>query len=56
LLLFSSHSQNDSQEFERLLIQYGARCVEGVGDEVDKLEAELRKKLPQAKHVDLEPS
>jgi len=47
---------NDLVEFEKLLINYGAACVEGVGDEVDKLEAEIKIKLPEAKHVDLEPS
>jgi len=50
-----NHSENDT-EFEKILIKYGASCVEGVGDEVDNLEAQIRQTLPEAKHVDLEPS
>lgn len=47
---------NDGDAFEKVLLKYGAACVEGVGDEVDKLEDEIKLMLPAAKHVDLEPS
>jgi zinc transporter 9 len=43
------------QALERLLIEFGGQVTDAVGDEVDRIEEELSKAAPEARHVDLEP-
>eukprot|EP01129_Flabellula_baltica_P013189 TRINITY_DN607_c5_g1_i1.p1 TRINITY_DN607_c5_g1~~TRINITY_DN607_c5_g1_i1.p1 ORF type:complete len:408 (+),score=72.26 TRINITY_DN607_c5_g1_i1:43-1266(+) len=42
------------EEIRTLLKSYGASVVEGLGDEVDRLETNIRKEVPEARFVDLE--
>ena len=46
---------NGPQALERLLVEFGAEVTAVVGDEIDRLEAELTEAAPEAQHVDLEP-
>ena len=42
------------EDFQAFASQFADDVVEALGDEIDKLEAEIREKFPQAKHVDIE--
>lgn len=42
-------------DLEALLLDFGEQMVQAVGDEVDEVETELARVLPQVRHVDLEP-
>ncbi len=45
----------ESQEaFETFLCTFGEHLCEALGDEVDRIEARIRKSVPAAKHLDLE--
>ncbi len=46
---------NGPQALERLLVEFGAEVTDAIGDEIDRLEAELTEVAPEARHVDLEP-
>lgn len=48
-------SLNGPQALERLLVEFGGEVTDAVGDEIDRLEAELTQAAPEARHVDLEP-
>ncbi len=37
------------------MIEYGAMVVNGIGDEVDRIEENIQTKVPEVKHVELEP-
>jgi len=39
---------------EDFLVQYADHIVEAVGDEIDRIEREIRRVVPEAKHVDIE--
>ena len=39
---------------EHFLIAYGEHIVEALGDEIDRIEHNIRAEVPGAKHVDLE--
>ncbi|ELR14045.1 cation efflux family superfamily protein [Acanthamoeba castellanii str. Neff] len=41
-------------QLEELLVTYGNGMVQHLGDEVDRIETELRRRFPSAKHIDLE--
>jgi zinc transporter 9 len=43
------------QSLERLLIEFGGKVTDAIGDEIDRIEAELSETVPEARHVDLEP-
>ena len=43
------------RDLERLLIEFGGQVTDAIGDEVDRIEAELTEAAPEARHVDLEP-
>ena len=43
------------QALERLLVEFGGEVTDAIGDEIDRLEAELTQAAPEARHVDLEP-
>ena len=43
------------QALERLLVEFGGQVTDAIGDEIDRLEAELTEAAPEARHVDLEP-
>lgn len=43
------------EALERLLVEFGSEVTDAIGDEIDRLEAELAKAAPEARHVDLEP-
>jgi len=51
----AASTQGDTKKVEELLIEYGASVVNGIGDEVDRIEADIQKKVPEVKHVELEP-
>jgi len=40
---------------ERLLVEFGGEVTDAIGDEIDRLEAELTEAAPEARHVDIEP-
>lgn len=40
---------------DRLLVEFGGQVVDAIGDEIDRLEAQLTEAAPEARHVDLEP-
>ncbi|MGM0576200.1 MAG: cation diffusion facilitator family transporter [Myxococcota bacterium] len=42
------------EDLERFLIQYADHIVEALGDEVDRLEEEIRKAAPEVRHIDIE--
>lgn len=42
------------EQLEELLVTYGNGMVQHLGDEVDRIETELRRRFPSAKHIDLE--
>ncbi len=42
------------EALEAFLLDYGEALVDGLGDEVDRLEAVLREAVPEMRHVDLE--
>jgi zinc transporter 9 len=46
---------NGPQALERLLVEFGGEVTDAIGDEIDRLEAELAEVAPEARHVDLEP-
>jgi len=46
---------NGPQALERLLVEFGGQFSDAIGDEIDRLEAELTEAAPEARHVDLEP-
>ena len=46
---------NGPQALERLLVEFGGQVTDAIGDEIDRLEAELTEAAPEARHVDLEP-
>lgn len=43
------------EALERALVEFGSEVTDAIGDEIDRLEAELTKAAPEARHVDLEP-
>jgi zinc transporter 9 len=43
------------QTLERLLVEFGGEVTDAIGDEIDRLEAELTEAAPEARHVDIEP-
>ncbi|MFW2388774.1 MAG: cation diffusion facilitator family transporter [Polyangiales bacterium] len=43
------------QALERLMVEFGGQVTDAIGDEIDRLEAELTEAAPEARHVDLEP-
>jgi zinc transporter 9 len=44
----------DKASFHAFLLQYGEDMCTAVGDEIDRIESNIRAKVPKAKHVDLE--
>lgn len=46
---------NGTQSLKRLLVEFGGEVTDAIGDEIDRLEAELTEVAPEARHVDLEP-
>ncbi len=51
--LFEETSQNPAA-LEAFLLKYGEHICNALGDEVDRIESEIRAAVPAAKHVDLE--
>jgi zinc transporter 9 len=49
-----SKTSADKEQFREFLIEYGEHITEAMGDEIDRIEAEIKAKIPAAKHVDLE--
>jgi len=43
------------EDLERLLIEFGGKVTDAIGEEVDRLEEQLTNAAPEARHVDLEP-
>lgn len=46
--------QNNPEALEQYLVRFGNSIVDGLGDEIDRIEAQIREEVPSAKHVDLE--
>lgn len=44
----------NQRDMEDWLTKHGAGIVHQLGEEVDRLEVEIRKRAPEIKHVDLE--
>jgi zinc transporter 9 len=44
----------DKASFHAFLLQYGEIMSTAIGNEIDRIEANIRAKVPKAKHVDLE--
>jgi hypothetical protein len=44
----------DEKALEDLLIRYGEDVVKFIGSEVDRLEAKIKSKVPEATYVDIE--
>jgi len=47
-------NHNDPAALEKILIDYASTVVEGLGDEVDRIEKMIKQKDPDIKFVDLE--
>jgi zinc transporter 9 len=45
---------NNKEDLYAYLVQYGDELVDAVGDEIDRLEGEIRHAMPSVHHVDLE--
>jgi solute carrier family 30 (zinc transporter), member 9 len=42
------------EALEAFLVEYGAGLIEHLGDEIDRIENEIKKLNPQVRHIDLE--
>lgn len=42
------------EDLETFLVEYGDVIVQRLGDEVDRLEAEIQREVPETRHIDLE--
>lgn len=49
-----SQASTDKAAFEKFLVEYGEHICNGLGDEIDRIEATIKEQVPRAKHVDLE--
>ncbi|MGB5219788.1 MAG: hypothetical protein WBN60_02080, partial [Polyangiales bacterium] len=43
------------EDLERLLVEFGGKVTDAIGEEIDRLEERLTDAVPEAHHVDLEP-
>jgi zinc transporter 9 len=46
---------NGPEDLRRLLVEFGGRIADAMGDEIDHLEERLVEVAPETRHVDLEP-
>jgi len=44
----------DAASFEQFLLEYGEHICDALGDEIDRIETQIKERVPKAKHVDLE--
>jgi len=51
--LFQQASR-DATSFEKFLVEYGEHICSALGDEIDRIEKQIKKEVPGAVHVDLE--
>jgi zinc transporter 9 len=49
-----ARASTDTAQFEQFLLEYGEHICDALGDEIDRIEALIQDRVPQAKHVDLE--
>jgi molybdopterin-biosynthesis enzyme MoeA-like protein len=47
-------AQTNAHTLQDFLVTYGNGMVQHLGDEVDRIETELKRRFPSAKHIDLE--
>ena len=43
------------EALRRVLVDFGGQMTDAIGDEIDRIEADLSEEVPEARHVDLEP-
>ena len=53
-LLNDMKAVNSVEELEAFYVKHGEKMFDMLGDEIDRIERELKKKHPQLRHVDLE--
>ncbi|XP_077866514.1 proton-coupled zinc antiporter SLC30A9, mitochondrial-like [Saccoglossus kowalevskii] len=53
-ILKEVQSFKSMEEMEFFMLSHGERIVNGLGEEVDRIEKELKKRNPEVRHVDLE--
>ena len=49
-------SFKDVEAFESFMRDYSEKLVDQVGDEIDRIEQEIRQAVPKATDIDLEPN
>ena len=49
-----ARASTDAASFEQFLLEYGEHICDALGDEIDRIEAQIQERVPKAKHVDLE--
>jgi solute carrier family 30 (zinc transporter), member 9 len=49
-----ARASGDSGSFERFLVEYGEHICSALGDEIDRIEEQIKERVPGAVHVDLE--
>jgi len=47
-------ASSDATSFEKFLVEYGEHICSALGDEIDRIEKQIKKEVPGAVHVDLE--
>ena len=47
-------ASSSPERLEAFLVEYGEHIVEALGDEIDRIEREIRDRVPGARHLDLE--
>lgn len=53
-MLDEVNAMKTEQELETFLLQHGENIVDCLGEQVDRIEVNLKKTHPEVKHVDLE--
>jgi zinc transporter 9 len=49
-----ARASSDSDAFEQFLVEYGEHICSALGDEIDRIEKQIKERVPGAVHVDLE--
>jgi zinc transporter 9 len=49
-----ARASSDSDAFEQFLVEYGEHICSALGDEIDRIEEQIKERVPGAVHVDLE--
>ena len=54
-VLVDCKTVENEKQLEEFLLKHGEQMVDRLGDEVDRIERNLKEKHPEVRHVDLEP-